>query len=417
MAVALVVRLACVAATPAYAPSGDPADYDRHAISLSQTGAFAPTAQAEPGGASALRPPLYPLVLAGTYEATGARWTPARLLGVLLGTLAVGLLFLLADVVFGRSIAKWTGGLAAMYPPLTWLPAGLSAENLFIPLALAALLALVRLRATGSLRWAAGAGLLIGLAALTRSNGLVLLVPALLAIFAGRDGAARTLRERRLPAAGALLAALVVTLVPWTVRNASEFGRLLPLGTQSGYTIAGQYNPVAAQRDDFEAMWRVPETVPHFEGLFRRPGVDEADLDAQLRSLGFDYALDHPGYVLRVVVLNAQRMFDLGPNFAFSRTVSYDEMGIPRPQHGQVSGWVRLVLLLAIAGAIVLWRRRRLGPLWLWSAPLLLFASVVGLLAAPRYRTPVDPFLLLLAGAALSATWGRIRHRRAPAAA
>jgi 4-amino-4-deoxy-L-arabinose transferase-like glycosyltransferase len=133
VAIALVMRLVTVAGTPDYKPSGDPADYDRHAVALSQTGSFAPTQLAEPNSPSALRPPLYPLVLAGVYEVTGARWTPARILGALLGTTAVALIFLLAAALFDRSTAKWAAGVAAIYPPLVGLSAGLSAENLFIP--------------------------------------------------------------------------------------------------------------------------------------------------------------------------------------------------------------------------------------------------------------------------------------------
>ncbi len=261
---------------------------------------------------------------------------------------------------------------------------------------------------TGAWKWAAAAGGLIGLAALTRSNGLVLLVPTLLAIGMARGRPAK----ERLRTAGVVAGVLALTLVPWTVRNASEFGRVLPLGTLSGYTLAGQYNPTAAGPGEFEAIWRTPQTAAGFDGLFGRPGTDEAEVDAELRSRGLRYALDHPRYVVRVLSLNTRRQFDLGPNFEFTRATSYGEMGIPTEQHAQVSNWVHLLLLLAVAGAVVLVRRGRAGPLWLWAVPALLFASAVLVAGAPRYRTPVDPFLLLLAGAALSAAWAKIAGTR-----
>ena len=42
-------------------------------------------------------------------------------------------------------------------------------------------------------------------------------------------------------------------------------------------------------------------------------------------------------------------------------------------------------------------------PAWLWAVPLLLFLSVVFLaVETPRYRTALDPFVILLAALALT---------------
>jgi hypothetical protein len=370
--VALLARLAVVGLTPGYVPTGDPADYDRHAAALAETGRFAPSLLAEPGSPSALRPPLYPLALAGTYELTGARWGAGRVLGVLLGVLSVALLFAVASRLLPRAAALWAAGLAAVFPPLTWLAAGLAVENLFVPLVLGATLALLRLRDRRAPRDAVLAGALIGLAAMTRSNGIVLVLPALLLV------AGLTLPpRRRLAVAGVLLAAVVVVLTPWTVRNADVLGGLHPLGTQSGYTTAGVFNPDAANPDDFEGIWRTPESVPALRGLFRRPGVDEAQLDAELQERGVDFATDRPGYALGVVHRNARRLFDVGPNTAFVRDVSYGELGVPATARAQLSSWLWIVCALAAAGAVLLLRRGARPPVWLVAIPVLLLASVV----------------------------------------
>ena len=51
-----------------------------------------------------------------------------------------------------------------------------------------------------------------------------------------------------------------------------------------------------------------------------------------------------------------------------------------------------------------------LSPLWVWAMPVLMFLSVVFLVVeTPRYRTPIDPFLVLLAAAAVTAGWERAR--------
>ena len=61
--------------------------------------------------------------------------------------------------------------------------------------------------------------------------------------------------------------------------------------------------------------------------------------------------------------------------------------------------WIYAVL--AIAGAFT--RRARAAPLWLWVVPLLMYLSVVFLVVeTPRYRTAIDPFIVLLAALALA---------------
>ena len=57
--------------------------------------------------------------------------------------------------------------------------------------------------------------------------------------------------------------------------------------------------------------------------------------------------------------------------------------------------------MLAVVGAFT--QRARAAPLWLWSVPLLMYLSVVFLVVeTPRYRTAIDPFIVLLAALALT---------------
>ena len=57
--------------------------------------------------------------------------------------------------------------------------------------------------------------------------------------------------------------------------------------------------------------------------------------------------------------------------------------------------------LLALFGATT--RRARAAPLWLWTVPLLMYLSVVFLVVeTPRYRTAIDPFIVLLAALTLT---------------
>jgi NADH:ubiquinone oxidoreductase subunit K len=67
--------------------------------------------------------------------------------------------------------------------------------------------------------------------------------------------------------------------------------------------------------------------------------------------------------------------------------------------------------ILALLGAAT--ARARRAPAYVWAVPALMFLSVVFLVVeTPRYRTPIDPFVVLLAALALAALAGRFAGLR-----
>lgn len=404
LALALVLRVGLVVATPDFAPFGDPVDYDRIAVSLSELGSFAPTGLADPGGPSALRPPAYPLLLAATYAVTGQRFTAGRLLGALLGTATVLLVYLLAARLFDRRLALWGAGVAAVAPPLILLNGSLLTESLFTPLVLAVALCVLAHRDRSRWWLAAAAGALLGLAVLTRSNGLVLALPLVI-------GLAHQAGRARLAAPAIALACTALVLVPWTVRNASAFERFLPTGTQTGYTMAGAWSAQATEGGAGNTFWLIPQTVPVFAGLFGQPDIDEGDLDAELRSRALDFAADNPGAVLAALVTNVPRTFDLGPGHTETTNSANTEMAVPASAAGPLRAGTYGLLLLTLAGALLMPRAR--GRWWFWLMPVLVHAGVVLWLSSPRYAAPLYAFMAIPCGAALAAAATRLRAARA----
>lgn len=393
LALALVLRAGLVVATPDFAPFGDPVDYDRIAVSLAELGSFPATGLADPGGPTALRPPAYPLLLAATYEVTGQRFTAGRLVGALLGTATVLLVYLIAARLFDRRIALWSAGVAAVAPPLVLLNGSLLSESLFTPLVLAVALCVLAHRERGR-RWlAVAAGVLLGLAVLTRSNGLVLALPVAIGL---AHGAGRA----RLAAPAIALACTALVLVPWTVRNAATFERFLPTGTQTGYTMAGAWSAQATEGGAGNTFWLIPQTVPAFADLFGRPGVDEGDLDAELRSRALEFAREDPGAVLAALVTNVPRTFDLGPGHSDTTATANLELGVPSAAATPLRLGTYALLILTVVGAVLMPRARGRG--WLWLMPLLVHAGVVLWLSSPRYAVPLYAFMALPCGVALA---------------
>lgn len=413
---ALAGRVAAVLATPGYAPEFDAEDYDRYAASLAETGSF-PSTGYEVGGPTAFRPPLYPLLLAGVYELTGARWTAGRLAGALLGALAVVLVYLVARRLWGRREALVAGALAAAFPPLVLTGVALVSEPLFVVLELAVVLAvLVQRTAARPLPWAVAAGALCGLGALTRANGALLVVPAALGVWAVRP----RLSARALAAPAVVVAAAALTVAPWTVRNAIVLDAFVPVSTQAGVALAGTYNDQSRGFDPYKGTWVLPEKTRMYGPLFAQEGLNEAGLERELRSRALRFARDHPGYVLELAWLNTARLLELAPASPHAIDADRRQRGLSEAAAG-VSRWsLYAALLLALAGAAVLWRRGRgrRGPGFVWLVPVLMTAAAVPIVAIPRYQAPLYPFLVLLAAVALvdahDRTW---RWRRGGGAA
>lgn len=392
LAAAAAVRVLVLLHTPGYRPFGDPADYLRYAVSIRYLHRFPATAYAAFGTPTALRPPGYPLLLAGVLRIAGLHLTAMRLVNVGLGVVSVWLIYLIARQVLGARVAWWSALVAAWFPPMVWLSAALLSENLFVPLMLGAVYALLRWHARPDVKWAFAVGALIGAATMTRGNGIWLLLPTLASIAV----AARKTPEALTRSVVAVCAAFAVVLMPWTVRNADAFGRFLPLGTQTGYTLAGEYNSAARKADSFQADWRVPQTTPDYGPLLAHPTLDEGALDGALRDRALRFAGRHPGYVARAAELNLLRLFDVGLGHNFVGNLSYREMGVPADSITVLRVGLYAVLALAALGLVALITRPELlglpgrAPAWFWSVPVVMFLSVVFVLGSPRYRAPVD---------------------------
>ena len=403
LAVALILRLVFVFATPGYTPRHDDRHYDRLACSIVLAGHYPlrpansdrETCGSMPPGANAptaFRPPGYPAFLAGVHVAGDPlpleRWTRGRLANALLGTLAVALVGSIAMHFWSRRVALVAMAVIAVDLPLILVGGSVMSETLFVALALSAVLAALRSRtARRPIAWAAGAGALIGLATLTRPTGLVLAIPL---------GVAVASRSPRRPATAlVLVAAMALTIAPWTVRNAVQMHAFIPVSDFTGSWLAGTYNDQA--RADKEHPGSSQTFVAgEFDDL---DDVPEVARQRELTRRGLNYAADHPGYVAQVLLHNTMRLLNLeGASWwrYQGRTMSLPVWAADAAAYAFYA-----LALLALAGVLTPAARR--PPTWFWLAPILLFAGVIFAGSAIRYRAPIEPFLALLAALALTA--------------
>jgi 4-amino-4-deoxy-L-arabinose transferase-like glycosyltransferase len=147
--------------------------------------------------------PLYPVLIAGAH-AVIADWELAAVAVSLIGgTAAVGCLYGFARAAFGRPAAFAAGALLAVHPYAIEFSGDVQSEGLYMGLFLGAVWALWLALRSASLGAASVAGLLSGLAYLTRPEGIGLLVVG--GVFAAWFALRRSWSPRRTAAWGALL--------------------------------------------------------------------------------------------------------------------------------------------------------------------------------------------------------------------
>lgn len=411
LTVALVLRLALVAATFDTPLTLDAADFSGHGLSIAQGHGYPPSNRAPAGGASAFRPPGYPVFLAAVYAAVGEEASPiARMVQALVGAIAAGLVGLIAGRLWGRRVGVVALGIAAFAPSLVVLGTAPVSEGLFVALVLGAVAtALQARRSPRPLRWALATGVLVGLGELTRTNAAVLLIPLGLAVWDVRP----RWRARALLRPAVVVVAAALTVVPWTIRNALVFHAFVPVSTQVGYTLAGTYNRESRMDTRWPAVWKEAEhgASPEYAAIVdraKRERWDERRLGDRLQEAALRDIGHAPAYVLEAGWWNTVRMLHLGElDFAVANLRDTDVPAIPAWL--EIGGFYVLGVL-ALGGTAT--RRARQAPVWLWLVPLAV-GTTVFVTGFIRFRAGIDPFLVMLAALAVVSVAERRAQRTA----
>jgi hypothetical protein len=258
-----------------------------------------------------------------------------------------------------------------------------------------ALLALTRAGQDNLLRWSALAGAALGLCVLCRPAFLVWLLAAV-ALFPWLAAG-----SRRFARGATLVAGAAAVLAPWAIRNEVIFGRPIVTTTHGGYTLLLANNPdfyAYLQSAPWGSVWDARE----FNERWRAEQQSQASaLDPAARELESDrraYAAAWVNIGREPLVFAYSCLVRLGRLWnVLPHQTSPDESTSRRGLRFAVAIWYTLELLLAAAGIAYLRRRLLLSP-WVWGTILVVSLSAVHTIfwTDMRMRAPLVIVVALL---------------------
>ncbi|HEY0736074.1 MAG TPA: glycosyltransferase family 39 protein [Herpetosiphonaceae bacterium] len=363
---------------------GDSTEYVQGALHLLE-GSYAT-------GSKWLRPPLYPLFLAATFAVVGVDLSRAMLVQAIVTGLGVLFFAALGYAVFRRrDIAGVSALIAALFVPFAAYGSVLFAEALFVVL-IAASFALLPYGQPEKLsrRRLFLAGVLLGLATLTRAVGLFFIPLLVLGLLAEYWQNNRTTEQQNKQTANKeqkgfalplglsrillgswfLVLGSFLVIAPWTLRNALAYDRLIAVDTNGGISFW------------YGAVHNDAELAAGEAQLAALPNL--ADKQRAALALAFDAIARDPGRYLSSVRYKIVSLWQLSSrNYAAGGIISYDPDGYSL---GQTPGELPLPLsLLADAQYVLL----VLGGIW-------------GYCFAPRESRSLVLLLWLLFGTLMS---------------
>ena len=328
---------------------------------------------------TSVEPPLYTCLLAGIFKLFGTYSYASLIVGIglnaILSSITAVLLFRL-----GKRDFTPAAGLFAAWLWSAWLyeatvsvrlwESSLAALELVV-----ALLWLPRLREDDSASHWLLFGTFAGLSALTNTTMMALFPFFWLWLIYRRRTRVRLLLIS--------IAACLLTLVPWTLRNYIAFDRIMPLRDNFGLELWIGNHEGATEAHQYPSAFPLIDPTEYNQ-------LGELKFMESKRASALDFIRSHPADFLR---LSARRVFRF-----------WTEPAGP---------WWLVVSLLAWIG-LALALRQRTASVALYAVVMLVFPLIYYLTHTfPTYRHPIEPVILILAAHSL-VTMARVLNSLQP---
>jgi 4-amino-4-deoxy-L-arabinose transferase-like glycosyltransferase len=317
-----------------------------------------------------------------------------------------------ANAAFGAAI------LYAADPLLIRLSSSLLTDLLFTFLLVAAFYVLSRTIAReeerGKVVRFAIAGLLLGLAALTRP--VAQYAPFVLLIFFVL--LYKPDWKRAIKYSAAVGVAFMLTITPWIVRNQQAFGRAeLSTSGPYGLLVLHIFPMVKGKHPQLSHSEMKDQLLAEADSLMARDGGDPATANPFEKSdywtkVGLKYVKEDPVGFAWSYVVGLYSLFMVIGAQAFLNMLDHPAGWLRYLIAAMIAGHLFVTYGSALLGLVVGWRRHDRAFLWLALGLALYFIILTGPAGISRYRVPAIPFYLVFSGIGLAYLWDKAVAKR-----
>jgi len=355
----------------------------------------------------------YPLILAALYKVVGPSVLAAKLLNAVLGASTCLLAYVVGTRVFNRRVGLVGASLLALFPGQIFYSTLVMTETISAFL-LMLFLALVLILTLESVSWRSIVliGFLLGAASLVRGEMVLLFLPLIIVWAVAHRSVGKALRYGLVA-----LAAVVVALLPWTLRNWIQLGYPVALSTGSADNLLAGHWSGADGLGTFAPGTEVNlkyADVPYPE--------HEVRVYKEEARRAVSYALRHPA---REMELIPKKLFDF--YFYHGDSRSLDLVQVFKPTLGKTAesrlrsaaNCYYYAVMAAAAFATPRWFSRRDPRKLLLVSAVLYYSFMFGFvfIGEPRFHNALVPVIALFAAASFvwvvqtAQGWWRRRKR------
>ena len=352
---------------------------------------------------SAFHGPLFPVVLSFFSRLGGTTYFDHRMVAALLGTLVVFAVVLVGRYLGGQRVAIIAGLIASFYPNLWLIDGVLFPEGLMAALVTFTILAAYKWNDKPSWKLAATLGVLVALTALTRGEGIFLMVLLVLPLMIRKTSLVTKVRLKQF---GVACGACLVVLAPWMIRNITTFKEFVPLST-NGNEVLVYANCDEAYNGKFIGFWFF-DCQQRIRDSVGEPAGDESQKAKYWRDIGVTYAKDHASKLPEVVLARVGRQWDVFRPWQNAEFAPIEG----RNKNGARLGLISYYALVAFGiNGIRLLRKRKVALLPLTSQLISVTITAAAAYGTVRFRAPAEPVICLLAAVGIAPLFDRVRRR------
>ncbi len=351
--------------------------------------------------------PLYPYLLSIFYHLGQKPWTylTIQLVQVFLSLITVVILYKIALLLFTRTVALLTAFGVSVYPPFVYYCAKLVPTTIFLCL-LSLTLLLVLEHRKNDVTYIISSGIALGLSLVCDPLAFALF-PALIVWY---------FIQKKIPLGNilSLMFISLVLLVPWTVRNYSVHGQIVPVTTQFGINFWIGNNPNATGTDYYKVYSAekglfilMTETLPP-NTQQQLKSMSEIERSQFFFNQGLKFIRYSPGKFFKLLFKKTYLYWWFAPSEIAASTDIAKYRGI-------YTIFYAPLLILGILGIALSLRQSYVKRASLIFLTIFFISSIyilthVGLM---RYRVPLEAYLIMFASFAVMTLIGNLPKSRA----